>query len=277
MTVVCPGCSTQLRLQGEKVPAGPYTLRCPKCKKSFSPEAGSLSNDSAMQKGNDGGIAEVPPKPQDSTPSEEMALSVSPVLDAGAIDSSALSQLLLGLLQGADRQPGASPQIREPNQVLVCVEAEYRDKVARALGKKRLQVGKAASNLSNGAYGLSARHGYNVYVAENTTHAIERMRDEHMDIVILDQEFDAVEQGAAFIKREVNSLRPSERRRLFFVIMSPAFRTSDSHAAFISHVNLVVNPSDIEELPDALERAMKSFGELYREFNRAVASTSAFA
>jgi hypothetical protein len=44
----------------------------------------------------------------------------------------------------------------------------------------------------------------------------------------------------------------------------------DLHAAFLQNVNLVVNPSDIGQLPDALELSIRHYNELYRPFNRAL-------
>jgi hypothetical protein len=42
------------------------------------------------------------------------------------------------------------------------------------------------------------------------------MRENQLDVVLLDQRFDPVEQGTVFVTREVNVLRPAQRRRLFF-------------------------------------------------------------
>jgi hypothetical protein len=106
-----------------------------------------------------------------------------------------------------------------------------------------------------------------VYVAENKAQAIERMRDERMDVIMLASDFDPVEQGAAYITREVNALRPAERRRLFFVQVADTGRTLDAHAAFISNVNLIVNCEDIEKSPRALERSLRDYNDLYRNFN----------
>jgi len=114
---------------------------------------------------------------------------------------------------------------------------------------------------------LLAQNAYEVFVAENTTQAVESMRQEKMDIVILDPEFDPLEQGVAFVTREVSTMRPADRRRLFFVSLSPSVRTFDLHSAFLNNVNLVVNPADLEKLPRVLEMAMRDFNELYREFN----------
>jgi hypothetical protein len=87
-----------------------------------------------------------------------------------------------------------------------------------------------------------------------------------MDVVLLEPQFDAAEQGSAFVVREINVLRPPQRRRLFFVLLSPSLRTMDAHAAFLSNVNAVLNVTDIDELPRILDVALREFNELYRDF-----------
>src|SRR5437588_398002 len=133
-------------------------------------------------------------------------------------------------------------------KVLVCASPAYREVIALPL----------------------AEQNYDVFVAENMAQGLGRMREERMDIVILDANFDPLEQGVAFITREVRLLRPSERRRLFFVYLTAGVRTMDPHAAFLQNVNLVVNPSDLEQLPEALELSLRHYNELYRAFNRAL-------
>ena len=96
------------------------------------------------------------------------------------------------------------------------------------------------------------------------------MREERMDVVIIDADFDPLEQGVAFITREVRQMRPQERRRLFFVYVNSTVRTMDLHAAFLNNVNLVVNPSDIEQLPEVLKLSIRHYNELYKPFNLAL-------
>ena len=69
---------------------------------------------------------------------------------------------------------------------------------------------------------------------------------------------------------EVARMRPLERRRMFFVYLTAGVRTMDLHAAFLNNVNLVVNPSDVDQLPDVLEVSIRHYNELYRDFNRAL-------
>ena len=96
------------------------------------------------------------------------------------------------------------------------------------------------------------------------------MRENRLDLVILDSRFDPVEQGSVFVTREVTVLRPAQRRRLFFVLLSPTLRTLDAHAAFLNNVNAVVNVNDLAELPKLIEQRLREFNELYTEFNVAM-------
>ena len=96
------------------------------------------------------------------------------------------------------------------------------------------------------------------------------MRENRLDVVLLDQEFDQTEQGAAFVTREVTVLRPAQRRRLFFVLLSPVLRTMEAHAAFLNNVNAIVNIKDIDDVPRVLEHALRDYNELYKEFNVAL-------
>ena len=109
-----------------------------------------------------------------------------------------------------------------------------------------------------------------MFLAEDTRQAVERMRENNLDVVLLDQEFDPIEQGAAFVTREVTILRPAQRRRLFFVLLSPVLRTMEAHAAFLNNVNAIVNIKDLDEVSPVLERALRDYNELYKEFNAAL-------
>lgn len=133
-------------------------------------------------------------------------------------------------------------------KALVCAAPQYREQVAR--------------NLSE--------NNYQVYVAEDTRQAVETMRANQLEVVVLEPQFDVAEQGAAFVVREINVLRPAQRRRLFFVLVSPSLRTLDAHAAFLNNVNAVVNINDLGDLPRILEVSFREFNELYRELNQAL-------
>ncbi len=140
----------------------------------------------------------------------------------------------------------------DKRKALVCTSEAYREVVARKLTES----------------------GFQVFVAEDTRQAVETMRANKMDVVLLEPQFDPAEQGSVFVIREINVLRPPQRRRLFFVLLSPSLRTMDAHAAFLNNVNAVVNIDDIEELPRIMEVALREYNELYREFYGAFSLTA---
>ncbi|MCM3900996.1 MAG: hypothetical protein ND866_04760 [Pyrinomonadaceae bacterium] len=162
-----------------------------------------------------------------------------------------MSQLLVNLLSQHGSNNPAAPTLRpawDPRKALVCTAEKHREAIARQL----------------------AKNGYQVFVAQDTGQAVDRMRENQLEVVLLDPEFDSAEQGAAFVIREVNVLRPAQRRRLFFVLLSPLQRTMDAHAAFLHNVNAIVNFKEVDDLFGILEHALREYNELYKEFNLAL-------
>jgi len=162
-----------------------------------------------------------------------------------------LTDLLSGLLNQPASPGRGMPIARrswDPRKALVCVPENNRESVARGL----------------------TEIGYQVFVAQDTRQAVDRMREAELDVVLLDSRFDPSEQGAIFVTREVNILRPPQRRRLFFVVISPSLRTMDAHAAFLSNVNGIVNINELEELPKLLDRRMREYNDIYKDFNIAL-------
>jgi len=163
--------------------------------------------------------------------------------------------MLMDLLSKGSLQKNDNPTARpswDKRKALVCTSEAYRDVAARKL----------------------TQCGCQVFVAEDTRQAVETMRANKMDVVILEPQFDPSEQGSVFVIREINVLRPPQRRRLFFLLLSPSMRTLDAHAAFLNNVNAIVNVSDIEELNRIVDVALREYNELYRDFYTAFSLTA---
>lgn len=257
MVITCQQCSARLQLDDSKIPARAFTVRCPKCQHVINAQP---SAQQPAEAGGALGLGDVPA----TQPARTSRPSAAPIFkpeangadasDANALrgDRDEITNLLSALLQramttaAAEASRGVGRLDLTHRCVLVCAAPEHRFDVARVL----------------------VENGHEVYVAEDTTQAIERMREKKMDVVLLEPSFDAQEQGAAFIRREVAALRPSARRRLFFVVLSSDLRSGDTHQAFLAHANLTLNPADMGELPVLLDRGIRDFNELYREFNR---------
>lgn len=260
MIVLCSNCTTRLQLDDTKIPTRAFTVRCPKCQNIIQAQPPAApAEPSALSLGETPSLENRRYKPQAAAP------AFMPEKSAGAGDAQGyggqgqaapndLAAALLELLQkgGAAAAPAKAPtssRLRwERRRALVCVSPPRREAIGRAL----------------------VDADYQVYIAEDTSQAIERMREDQMDVVLLEADFDPVEQGAAFVTSEINVLGPAKRRRLVFVHLSPTARTLDSHAAFVQNVNLIVNAADVENLPQVLERTMRDFNDLYRDFNAAL-------
>jgi len=187
-----------------------------------------------------------------SAPAPLFKLSPEGVTETGTEgggEANELASALIGLLK-AEKSVHRSP-VRpawDRRRVLVCTVPTHRELIGRGL----------------------TENNYEVFVAEDTEQAIERMRESHVDVVLLDSDFDATEQGAAFVTREVNVLRPADRRRIFFVSISSSKRTMDGHSSFLNSGNLVVNFTELADLPEILDRSLREFNELYKDFNAAL-------
>ncbi len=281
MIVSCPNCATRSQLEDAKVPARPFTVRCPECQHSInaqpageaadngglgvvSPAAAIKSNVASVTSHGETrtdmssalSLCDARAEGHPNLPSPAPSMSDS---GASSISESELGRMLTVFLQralaSAEDEKGAAPArglLEMPRRALICAGQAYRDAITRAL----------------------AGGNYEVIIASNATEAIEHLREKRPDVVILDPEFDSVEEGSAFIKHEINSLPAVGRRRLFTVLLTPAARTADPYAAFINNVNLVVNPVDVESLPQSLERGMRAFKELYRDFDKALGAAN---
>jgi predicted Zn finger-like uncharacterized protein len=258
MIVVCSQCTTRLQLDDAKVPTRSFTLRCPKCQNIIQAQPPQSSTEQgALSLGETPALDSRRFNPPMAAPvfKTEKDAEEGEVQAYGSSSQPApneLARLLTELLQQGTPVSGKKPTAArlkwERRRVLVCVTPTRRESIGRAL----------------------VDDNYQVYIAEDTSQAIERMREEQMDVVVLEPEFDAVEQGAAFVTSEINVLRPARRRRILFVQLSPALRTLDSHAAFVHNVNLVVNTADVDKLPKVLERTLRDYNDLYRDFNTAL-------
>ena len=250
MIIVCQKCATRMQVDEEKSPARPFNVRCPKCNATVSSGVASPASEHSALAVGGSPSTEHPRFEQNTARAYEPAAKVTQQGGNGETITEDAVRMLMDLLSKGTNQtpdkPGARPSW-DQRKALVCTGETYRDTVARRL----------------------AESGYRVYVAEDTRQAVETMRANKMDVVLLDPQFDTSEQGSAFVVREINVLRPPQRRRIFFVLISPSMRTMDAHAAFLSNVNLVVNVADVDELHRIMEVALREYNELYRDFNAA--------
>ena len=253
MIIVCPKCSTRLQVDQEKSPNRPFNVRCPKCSATISSGGASPALEQSALNVGGSPATDHPRFEQNTARAYESPTKPAQSVEAGS-SNEALQMLAEMLSQTGGREaqkPGSRPAW-DKRIALVCASEPYREPVARKL----------------------TDIGFQVFVAEDTRQAIETMRSKQMDVVLLEPQFDPTEQGSAFVVREVNVLRPAQRRRLFFVLLSPSMRTMDAHAAFLSNANAIVNVNDLDDLDRVMDVALREFNELYREFFTAFGLTA---
>lgn len=252
MIIVCQKCSTRLQIDDGKSPQRPFNVRCPKCDSTVSSgPVNPAMEQSALDVG--GSPATDRPRFEPSTartyqPAETNTADATPSNDHAV---RALMELFSKNTMRNPDDPTARPSW-DKRKALVCATESVREGVARKLSSS----------------------GFHVFMADDTRQAVETMRANKMDVVLLEPQFDAAEQGSAFVIREINVLRSPQRRRLFFVLLSPSLRTMDAHAAFLNNVNAIVNINDLEELQRIVDLALREYNELYRDFYSAFSLTA---
>jgi CheY-like chemotaxis protein len=255
MIVVCPKCSSQIQVSGPESER-PSSIRCPKCNITLKPVTVSpASEKGALTVGQSPSTDQHRFKARVPAPLFELQKTGQSEVPSPTAPGEEMSQLLANLLRQQGGNSTVAPVSRpawNPRKALVCTGPLHREAIARQL----------------------AQNGYQVFVARDTGQAVDRMRENQLDVVLLDPEFDSAEQGSAFVIREVNVLRPAQRRRLFFVLLSPLQRTMDAHTAFLHNVNAVVNFKEIDDLFGILEHALREYNDLYKEFNQALNVTA---
>jgi predicted Zn finger-like uncharacterized protein len=203
MVLVCPQCSARLQLDDAKAPSRPFSVRCPKCQASVNHSPANVAETSvAVDDTPAVNSSDSPPRfesPTAAPPYKPRDETIPATVEQGD-DLASIAKLLRAALQPPEH-PDSTSRKRpkwDRRKALICSSPAYREAVAEAL----------------------ADNEYDVYVAATMAEGLGRMREEKMDVIILDANFDPVEQGVAFVTREVRLLRPSERRRLFLVYLT---------------------------------------------------------
>ena len=253
MIVTCPNCTARLQLDGAKVPARPFSVRCPKCQQIINaqPPTGPAARDAL------GAVGDVPasarPRPEATVgPPPPLVAEPAPAAPEAPAGADDLMRMLASLLRREASGEGAA------------AAAAGRD------GKRRRALVCAGSAFGGDAVRALRQGGYDVAAASEATEAVERMREDQFDVLVLDPEFDVRTQGALRVGRELASMRTAERRRLVFVMLSNTARSGDAHAAFLAGANLIVSMKEVADLPRSLEKNIRDLNELYRDFNKAL-------
>ena len=235
MIIRCDNCSVSLQLDEGKIPNTNFTVRCPRCQNLIRVAPGA-KNASPVQQ-----LQENAPAPAVENNKQEFAAKENEFQINSAMRS------LLAALQTDNKALEATDEtVEKPRRVLLC------------LGNKRDIVAKTLVDA-----------GFKVYLAETPAQANERLREGKTEILIFSPDFAADFGGASILQQKVNTMSAAERRRLFFVSIEDGGNTLSAHDAFLRNLNLIVNTNDIAQIPLILNRALRDFNEIYRNYKEA--------
>lgn len=237
MIIRCDNCSVSLQLDESKIPSGNFSVRCPRCQnllrvqKDASGRGLSTVEQLAASKA--------------AAPTEEGGGNFAAKESELQINS-ALRTLMQALQSGTNTITPDSEENEKPRRILLCL-GQHSDETARILAKA----------------------GYKVYVAQTPAQANERLRDGKTELLIFSPDFAPEMGGAAVIQQKANAMYSSERRRLFLISLEEAGTTMNAHDAFLRNLNLIVNATDIAQLPLILNRSVGDYNDLYNNYNKA--------
>jgi len=288
MLIFCQNCQTNFSLDDRRIPAQAFTVRCAKCNRVMTVEPpkdiAAVMNDNDVKTNNGVTVKPVvsPEKPstQQSSKPEENLQPEDDFDFPAAKPAINVRRFALGDKSEKDETPEAASAVGEVSKTDVLqllaklLQGETKNHIAASMetppeGETGAALVCASATRANTIAELLARRGYEAFIAEDAASAVAMMREGRVGTVILDSEFDAAQDGTKHVRRMINRMQLTERRRLFLVGLTPDVRTMDAHAAFVQSFNLVVNTSELDSLPDAMHRTQNAFRELYKEFNKA--------
>lgn len=113
-----------------------------------------------------------------------------------------------------------------------------------------------------------AQEGYHITKPDSARDALSKMRFHVYQLVVVNEKFDTDNPDSNSVLNYLKGLSMSVRRNIFVVLVSDRFRTMDNMTAFVKSVNLVVNPSNIDNFGAIIKRGVadnKAFYHVYKE------------
>ena len=122
--------------------------------------------------------------------------------------------------------------------------------------------------------GVLREIGYKSHTAETGETAIERVRYEAYDVIIIQENFAGSSLRSNAVLNYLQPLPMNQRRYSFVCLIGPSFKTLDAMQAFAQSVHVVVNPADLPNLSAILKKSLAEFDLLYKVYKDVMAAQS---
>ncbi len=107
--------------------------------------------------------------------------------------------------------------------------------------------------------------GYQISAASSARDALKSMRFHVYDVVVVNEIFDGAGQGNGVLVY-LENLAMHTRRQIFVVLVSDKYRTMDNMAAFNRSVNVVINPTNLDDIGTIIKGGLVDNVAFYHVF-----------
>ncbi len=115
--------------------------------------------------------------------------------------------------------------------------------------------------------------GYYVHVAATPDNALDKMRYNRYDLIIINEAFGGCNSSNNPVLNYIQPMPMSTRRNLFCVLIGDNYRTMDNMAAFSQSVNLTVSSEDVPNIKKILSNAIADNDKFYKVFKETLKET----
>ena len=228
----CPQCSQKLVVEDDKVPAGPFMLRCPKCQTALK------------LPGKGGAPASPPPPPRAEAGSPAGKIAPAPPKP----------------LPAAAPTPAAPPP--SPPAAAVRSEAPTEGGNGRALV---VLTDPSDPGLQQAVVSLLQKNGYGIDTATEAQRGVQLLERTRYALVVTTPN-GAPGPGHLSLYKRVVALAPETRRNLFLVLLGSEFSSGDGTQAFAAMADLVLHPKDLGSADDLLHSTVAERHRIYQAF-----------
>ncbi len=227
MKVICGNCQKKLNIPDEKIPAGGrITFKCPNCKEAVTVGEGDTgSGEPAGSLPALDGIPETTPGPVAFDETRDIAIPALPAQPAKEID---------------------------PFSAFDSIESEMD-----VLTEGSLRAMLADNEHSDKIYPVLVRLGCAVSKMETAKNALEKMRYNNYDILVINEKFDCDNIGSNILIQNIATMGMENRRKIFVAVVGDGFKSMDPMASFAVSADLVISPSDLGNCELIIKKGIK--------------------
>ncbi|HEX2438512.1 MAG TPA: hypothetical protein VHT71_09385 [Methylomirabilota bacterium] len=142
---------------------------------------------------------------------------------------------------------GMGPESYDARLALVCEDAPERQAIIKA---------------------ALEQIGFAMLAVKNADEAVERMRRDVYELVILDEQYQGATPLDNPVLAAIRGMTMAQRRWMFVALVGREFKTFDNAMAFARSVNVVVNVNDLPHFPAILKKGITEHVEFYRTFRQ---------